>query len=1388
MLPSRRPAPLACAIAVALLGSWAAGAPAAEVELVVTPAPLRVPVAEASPGTGPIRVAVVAPGRGTDAPAARALAKAMRAAGIHAARVEEETFSAEAAGDALALFGPGRAPAVLERGAVRVALVAADSASGAASAIAAAPEGAVPVLLARAAPREAAAWLRAAGRGGLVLTLGRARAPGGAVRVGEGRWLASVPRARSALQLKLVLGAGVDLVTVSALAVPLPSEISPAARAAVSAGSRPAVAELHEPKTATEPAAGTGAGAGNEAKPQTRPGKAPLTARNRAVALRVHHAAVRPAYGRIAGRALVLDTEWENVLPPKVAFEKKLPFSFKLRDLREHLYVVVNGRRLVRVTRSAGKLRGHLPSRGFHIPDIGLTLRGNVVFEVPETEDALRSAELRFYDFAHGHFRLSLLGAPPGAPEEPASGGRNEILELGVFGLARKDTFAGKDTPFGLRWLQVDLRGRGLVEQEVDASAFGVTDGRETVTVRALTDYTKIAENVQLVVDGELAYAPHAKSPLAEDPRFLPDLMTGGDLVFQVPSRTRSLELWCHFPEARIPNVGRVRPVAFGIPLEGKRPEPPAVDPLVTLEEPPFRVEVLSGRLAETVAASTAGRGAKFLVLRYRVTNTSDATEIFRPHGQLEVVPAGGRTVPRSNRTWLLPHHPPQRLLVPPGGARAFELAFAIPREPLALAARYRGFKSAPEAALPLDALGEGAPLPEGPTSPVGGVGATAGGAAAGATPDTTPETGAAGAAELPAPAPAIDDAEAIAYLAPKRTPKGLAGVGLTAREVNEAIDRGAAALETLLDGQVKWSKDLVCVLAIIHADRFRPDSPLGRSALDFMYSFPLGDEGGRSSTYVAGVIAMALSSLDPATHRERIADCARFLAETQETTGTWGYGGEVGFSVPPRVRAGDVASGLHVQGGRPIQGVVEPLAPLEIAIEGLRTTASGGGDNSCAQFGVLGLWAAGLAGVRVPRAVWERAFTYFLAVQGSHGGWGYTGPSGPYGSMTNAGLGSLRIAAGQLGREADPEVRARMGRGARWIAEHFDVARNPLKRDWHHYALYGLERTGTVLDLAFFGPNEWYPVGARHLVRSQQDDGLWVTKTDRDPKLDTAFALLFLERATDRIQRREVPALGGDGLLVTRAQPADLVYVVLDCSASMNQRRGGRYKQDVARDSLLQLARALPGGTRFALRAYGHRYVISDRRADGDTELLIPPGPLDAAALEQRLRHMRCKGKTPIAAALSAAAGDIRKEEGQVSVLLLSDGRPTDRKGAPARAAGQVAARPNVKLHAVGFDVATDEVANEAMTAIARAGRGRFVRAPEVQSLAGALETALGLDGSFRLLNGAGQPVATGRLGEERRVPEGLYTIEVTVFGRTVTKELWINTGATTTVDLAER
>ncbi|MBN1421219.1 MAG: hypothetical protein JXP34_20770, partial [Planctomycetes bacterium] len=255
------------------------------------------------------------------------------------------------------------------------------------------------------------------------------------------------------------------------------------------------------------------------------------TGANRAVRLTIGTLRQTDAYGTFrapAGEALlVLSTEWENTIPLTLVREKKVPTEYRIPVLGDHAYLVVDGKRVARILEGAEDLPGHVPAKDFGLERIGTRIRGNLVFRV--RAGAVEDLTFRFYDFAHGFIALPLVGRREAAPAPaPTARGKNEVVEMAVHGLRKAAERGGAKAPEGMVFVEVDLRGRSLFTIKGDASAFDPKAKKgATISIGTVADWKESRRYLQLVADGEYAYAPLPESTLPEEPRFLPDLPTG---------------------------------------------------------------------------------------------------------------------------------------------------------------------------------------------------------------------------------------------------------------------------------------------------------------------------------------------------------------------------------------------------------------------------------------------------------------------------------------------------------------------------------------------------------------------------------------------------------------------------------------------------------------------------------------------------------------------------------------------------------------------------------------------------------------------------------------------------------------------------------------------
>lgn len=242
----------------------------------------------------------------------------------------------------------------------------------------------------------------------------------------------------------------------------------------------------------------------------------------------------------------------------------------------------------------------------------------------------------------------------------------------------------------------------------------------------------------------------------------------------------------------------------------------------------------------------------------------------------------------------------------------------------------------------------------------------------------------------------------------------------------------------------------------------------------------------GMYATYSVSLLALALTRIDAKTHRKRIHELALRIEDGALPTAGWDY------ELLDRKARRKHLKLLRKSGSTPWKG-----------------------DLSNTQFAVLALWAAeSLAGHKVRTSTWKATRNRLSKLQRDSGDWTYgLGPAGGFsGSMTAAGLVSYVCAHAGAAGGVKHLAAARESEPAKRGLRAFIDTRRPDYGDY--YFAYSVERVGTVLTRP---TADWYPAGARALLKLQEKDGRWSENERGDSRrvYETALALLFLSRAT---------------------------------------------------------------------------------------------------------------------------------------------------------------------------------------------------------------------------------------------------------------------------------
>ncbi len=247
---------------------------------------------------------------------------------------------------------------------------------------------------------------------------------------------------------------------------------------------------------------------------------------------------------------LVIRSEWKNLIPPATVDGRELHTAFSVGDAANNLYVIANGRTLVRldVDLSTGP-GGLLTGRSIRLEKQGSIRLGDLVFPLPPS--GAETLDLQYYDFRHPPVVFPLLARPKVVEEKPVvPAAKNEVLEAGVFAVRREKGSA----PEGMAVAVIDLRVRSLVSVEVEGKRIGVVG-----------DIDDAWKGLVLATDGGRESAPEPGLPAS--PRFLPGAMTGWDVRFLIPEKATTLVLRWSLPEIGMPDGRALKPGLLTFPL-----------------------------------------------------------------------------------------------------------------------------------------------------------------------------------------------------------------------------------------------------------------------------------------------------------------------------------------------------------------------------------------------------------------------------------------------------------------------------------------------------------------------------------------------------------------------------------------------------------------------------------------------------------------------------------------------------------------------------------------------------------------------------------------------------------------------------------------------------
>ena len=181
-------------------------------------------------------------------------------------------------------------------------------------------------------------------------------------------------------------------------------------------------------------------------------------------------------------------------------------------------------------------------------------------------------------------------------------------------------------------------------------------------------------------------------------------------------------------------------------------------------------------------------------------------------------------------------------------------------------------------------------------------------------------------------------------------------------------------------------------------------------------------------------------------------------------------------------------------------------------------------------------------------------------------------------------------------------------------------------------------------------------------------------------------------------------------------ALAAEQAMIVLDASGSMWGQINGKPKLEIARETLAKVLADTPRDMQLGLIAYGHR----QKGSCDDIELVVPAAAGTGPAIAGAAGKMKFLGMTPLSAAVTRAARELRHTERKATVILITDGLETCQ--ADPCAVGKALEESGVDFtaHVVGFGLSAEE--GKQVACLAENTGGRYFAAADADALAQAL------------------------------------------------------------------
>ncbi|SHJ44070.1 OmpA-OmpF porin, OOP family [Desulfatibacillum alkenivorans DSM 16219] len=131
--------------------------------------------------------------------------------------------------------------------------------------------------------------------------------------------------------------------------------------------------------------------------------------------------------------------------------------------------------------------------------------------------------------------------------------------------------------------------------------------------------------------------------------------------------------------------------------------------------------------------------------------------------------------------------------------------------------------------------------------------------------------------------------------------------------------------------------------------------------------------------------------------------------------------------------------------------------------------------------------------------------------------------------------------------------------------------------------------------------------------------------------------------------------------------QKADHFLVILDCSGSMAELYDGEKKFVLAREAVRNMIAGIPE-TEMNFEAGLRVFGLTMNPFVESTSSLVDMGPLDKAAYDKALDKVTfATGKSNLALAIAQSSDDLDRTTGEISLIIVTDGKETDGEAARA-------------------------------------------------------------------------------------------------------------------------